>query len=100
MSARPNESRVARDSAAGGYRPEMLRAMWESVPAGMRLTCFRPDTVPNEYRGGLGEKRGRSTALDLSERAKSFLWSGFATYFVCAALSRAFLGQLPNRFPW
>jgi len=38
--------------------------------------------------------------LKLSERAKSFLWSGFATYFVCAAISRAFLGQLPNRFPW
>ena len=38
--------------------------------------------------------------LKLSERAKSFLWSGFATYFICAALSRAFLGQLPNRFPW
>lgn len=67
MSARPNESRVVRDSAAGGYRPDVLRALWESVPAGMRLTCFGPDTVPNEYRGGLGEKPGRSTALDLSE---------------------------------
>ena len=44
----------------------MLHALWESVPAGMRATCFSPDTVPGEYRGGLGEKRGRSTALDLS----------------------------------
>jgi integrase len=67
VSARPNESRVARDGAVGGYRPEVLRALWESVPAGMRLTCFGPDTVPSEYRGGLGEKRGRSTGLDLSE---------------------------------
>ena len=32
----------------------------------MRLTCFSADTVPGEYRGGLGEKRGRSTGLDLS----------------------------------
>jgi hypothetical protein len=51
---------------AGGYRPEVLRALWDAVPAGMRLTCFSADTVPGEYRGGLGEKRGRSTGLDLS----------------------------------
>ena len=38
--------------------------------------------------------------LALSERAKSLLWSGFATYFCCAAVARAVLGQLPNRFPW
>jgi len=36
----------------------------------------------------------------LSARRKSLLWSGFATYFCCAAVSRAVLGQLPNRFPW
>ena len=53
------------DGAVGDYRPEVLQALWESVPTGMRLTCFGPDTVPREYRGGLGEKRGRSTALDL-----------------------------------
>ncbi|HEY5840914.1 MAG TPA: site-specific integrase [Mycobacterium sp.] len=62
---RPDESR-ARNDAVGGYRPEVLQALWESIPTGMRLTCFSPDTVPREYRGGLGEKRGRSTALDLS----------------------------------
>ena len=62
---RPDESRAG-IGAAGGYRPEVLQALWESVPTGMRLTCFSPVTVPREYRGGLGEKRGRSTALDLS----------------------------------
>jgi integrase len=51
---------------AGGFRPEVLRALWEAVPAGMRLSCFSPDSVPGQYRGGLGEKRGRRTELDLS----------------------------------
>ena len=60
---RPDESQAART----GFRPEVLQALWASVPTGMRLTCFGPDTVPREYRGGLGEKRGRSTVLDLSE---------------------------------
>ncbi|MGH3798504.1 MAG: hypothetical protein ACRDSP_26995 [Pseudonocardiaceae bacterium] len=63
--ARPDPL-AAREGAVGGYRPEVLHALWESVPTGMRLTCFSPDTVPEEYRGGLGEKRGRSTGLDLS----------------------------------
>lgn len=60
---RPDESQAART----GFRPEVLQALWASVPTGMRLTCFSPDTVPREYRGGLGEKHGRRTALDLSE---------------------------------
>lgn len=64
--ARPDESGAVRDGAVGGYRPEVLHALWESVPTGMRLTCLSPDTVPREYRGGLGEKRGRRTVLDLS----------------------------------
>ncbi|MEP6561950.1 MAG: site-specific integrase [Nakamurella sp.] len=59
---RPDESEAART----GFRPEVLQALWASVPTGMRLTCFGPDTVPCEYRDGLGEKRGRSTALDLA----------------------------------
>jgi integrase len=50
----------------GGYRPEVLAAMWETVPTGMRLSCFNPDTVPRGYRGGLGEKPGRRTRLDLT----------------------------------
>jgi integrase len=66
VSGPPSGAPVTRDGAAGGYRPEVLHALWESVPAGMRATCFGPDTVPGEYRGGLGEKRGRSTPLDLS----------------------------------
>jgi hypothetical protein len=36
----------------------------------------------------------------MSGRGKSLLWSSFATYFICAAVSRAVLGQLPNRYPW
>ena len=66
VSGPPSGAPVTGDGAAGGYRPEVLHALWESVPAGMRATCFGPDTVPGEYRGGLGEKRGRSTPLDLS----------------------------------
>jgi integrase len=54
------------DEPAGDYRSEVLRVLWETVPIGMRLTYFSPDTVPGEYRGGLGEKRGRRTGLDLS----------------------------------
>jgi integrase len=50
----------------GGYRPEVLHALWEAVPTGMRLAYFSAETVPGQYRGGLGEKRGRSTGLDLS----------------------------------
>jgi len=55
-----------RAEVAGGYRPEVLRALWEGIPTGMRLTYFSPETVPGEYRAGLAEKRGRSTGLDLS----------------------------------
>jgi integrase len=63
--ARP-EPLATRGEVAQGYRPEVLRALWEAVPIGMRLSYFSPDTVPGEYRGGLGIKRGRSTGLDLS----------------------------------
>ncbi len=68
--ARPDPL-ATREGTVGGYRPEVLHALWESVPIGMRLTCFSPDTVPEEYRGGLGEKRGRSTGLDLSALPES-----------------------------
>jgi hypothetical protein len=63
--ARPDRL-ATRDEAVGGYRPEVLRALWEAVPTGMRLAYFSAETVPGQYRGGLGEKRGRSTGLDLS----------------------------------
>jgi hypothetical protein len=36
----------------------------------------------------------------LSERRKFLVWSAFATYLFCAAVSRVILGQLPNTFPW
>lgn len=36
----------------------------------------------------------------LSDRAKAGLYAGIAAYFCLAAVSRAILGQLPNRFPW
>ena len=38
--------------------------------------------------------------LSLSERGKHLLVSGILGYYCCAAISRAMLGQLPNRFPW
>jgi integrase len=60
------DTEATRDGAAGRCQLEVLQAMWEAVPTAMRVTCFSPDTVPREYRGGLGEKRGRRTALDLS----------------------------------
>lgn len=66
MSAAQPDALATRAGVAGGFRPEVLRALWEAVPAGMRLSCFRPDSVPGQYRDGLGEKRGRSTELDLS----------------------------------
>jgi integrase len=50
----------------GSYQPQVLAALWQAVPPAMRLSCFGPDTVPHEYRGGLGEKSGRRTVLDLS----------------------------------
>jgi hypothetical protein len=66
VSGTPPDTLTTRDEVADGYRPEVLHALWEAVPTGMRLTYFSPDTVPERYRGGLGEKRGRNTGLDLS----------------------------------
>lgn len=70
VSGAPPDTLTTRDEVAGGYRPEVLHALWEAISTGMRLTYFSPDTVPERYRGGLGEKRGRNTGLDLSALPK------------------------------
>jgi integrase len=51
---------------AAGYRPAVLQTLWQAVPAGMRLAYFDIDTVPQEYRGGLGQRPGRGAGVDLS----------------------------------
>jgi integrase len=53
-------------SADAGRLGAALSALWETVPAGMRLTYFSRDTVPAQYRGGLGQRRGRPLGVDLS----------------------------------
>ena len=60
------DTRSAGAGTAVGYRPAVLQALWNAVPAGMRLTYVDVDAVPEEYRGGLGQRRGRAAGIDLS----------------------------------
>jgi integrase len=53
-------------SADAGTLGTALSALWETVPTGMRLTYFSRDTVPAQYRDGLGQRRGRPLGVDLS----------------------------------
>ena len=57
--AKPGSAEAATTGAA-------LSALWETVPTGMRLTYFSRDTVPAQYCGGLGQRRGRALGVDLS----------------------------------
>jgi hypothetical protein len=43
-----------------------LSALWETVPAGMRLTYVSRYSVPAQYRDGLGQRRDRALGMDLS----------------------------------
>lgn len=55
-----------RGPGAAGDRQAILQGLWQAVPAGMRLTYFDVDTVPQEYRGGMGQRPGRAAGVDLS----------------------------------
>src|SRR5450759_2301773 len=55
-----------RGPGAAGDRQAILQRLWQAVPAGMRLTYFDVDTVPQEYRGGMGQRPGRAAGVDLS----------------------------------
>ena len=57
---------TAKGGAAAGPLGVAISALWETVPAGMRLAYFSRETVPQQYRGGLGQRDGRPLGIDLS----------------------------------
>jgi integrase len=61
-----NRQRSAAKPGSGAEAGTALSALWETVPVGMRLTYISRDTVPEQYRGGLGQRRGRPLGIDLS----------------------------------
>lgn len=97
----PGSPGTARRAVTG---PEVLRALWESVPAGMRLTCFRPDTVPNEYRGGLGEvgwlRRGLQWYCKVGLETGTMAWGTVQHRIDAAVVFDAFLAGRDVPGPW
>ncbi len=66
MTATAEAGLMLLDAAVGSYRAERLDALWDAVPADMRMTRFTVAAFPDRYRGAFTEAGQRRAGLDLS----------------------------------